>query len=118
MDQVLANGNHYVYTGKVQPKRGERDATGRPLAQYLPSDALVEAVNLAIYLERPLLLKGEPGCGKTRLAQAVAYELDLPYEAWYIKSTSKARDRSEEHTSELQSPCNLVCRLLLEKKKN
>src|SRR6266516_5234046 len=92
MDQVLANGNHYVYTGKVQPKRGERDATGRPLAQYLPSAPLVEAVNLAIYLERPLLLKGEPGCGKTRQAQAVAYELDLPYEAWYIKSTSKARD--------------------------
>src|SRR5437588_4108451 len=92
MDKVLADANAYVYTGKVQPKLGERDATGRPLEQYLPGDALVEAVNLAIYLERPLLLKGEPGSGKTRLAQAVAYELGLPYEAWYIKSTSKARD--------------------------
>ena len=60
---------------------------------YLPSPALVNAVNLAIFLEkRPLLLKGEPGCGKTRLAQAVAHELGLPLETWYIKSTSKARD--------------------------
>jgi len=39
-----------------------------------------------------LLLQGEPGCGKTRLAQAVAYELQLPYEVWTIKSTSKAQD--------------------------
>ncbi len=53
---------------------------------------MIEAVNLAIYLERPLLLKGEPGCGKTRLARAVAYELGLPIEAWYIKSTSRAKD--------------------------
>ncbi len=44
---------------------------------YLPSEELVEAVNLAIFLERPLLIKGEPGCGKTRLARAVAYELTV-----------------------------------------
>lgn len=91
MDKVLSTTT-LMYTGKVQPKREERDENGRPLYPYLPSDALIEAVNLAIYLERPLLLKGEPGCGKTRLAQAVGYELGLPYEAWYIKSTSKARD--------------------------
>jgi MoxR-like ATPase len=59
---------------------------------YLPYEELIEAVNLAIYLERPLLLKGEPGCGKTRLARAVAYELGLPLEAWYIKSTTRAKD--------------------------
>lgn len=88
----LVNANQLEYTGKVQPKPGERDKHGRPLYPYLPDDTLVEAVNLAIYLERPLLLKGEPGCGKTRLAQAVTYELGLPYEAWYVKSTSKARD--------------------------
>jgi len=59
----------------------------------LPSSELIKAVNLAIFLEkRPLLLKGEPGCGKTTLAQAVAYELGLPYETWYIKSTTRARD--------------------------
>lgn len=80
------------YTGKVQPQHGERDTNGQLLYPYLPNDDLVEAVNLAIYLERPLLLKGEPGCGKTRLARAVAYELGLPFEAWYIKSTSRAKD--------------------------
>src|SRR6266567_4467037 len=91
MDKVLSN-NRLVYTGKVQPGQGERDADGRPLYRYLPGDPLIDDVNVAIYLERPLLLKGEPGSGKTRLAQAVAYELGLSYEAWYIKSTSKARD--------------------------
>ena len=80
------------YTGEKQPKLGERDANGQLLYPYLPSAELVEAVNLAIYLERPLLLKGEPGCGKTRLAGAVAYELGLPFEAWYVKSNNRARD--------------------------
>ena len=80
------------YTGAVQPKPGETDNSGRPLYPYLPNEDLVEAVNLTIQLERPLLLKGEPGCGKTRLAYAVAYELGLPFEPWYIKSTSRARD--------------------------
>lgn len=80
------------YTGKIQPQLGDRDANGQSLYPYLPYDELIEAVNLAIYLERPLLLKGEPGCGKTRLARAVAYELGLPLEAWYIKSTTRAKD--------------------------
>jgi MoxR-like ATPase len=80
------------YTGKVQPQLGERDVSGQQMYPYLPYEELIEAVNLAIYLERPLLLKGEPGCGKTRLARAVAYELGLPLEAWYIKSTTRAKD--------------------------
>lgn len=80
------------YTGKVQPQLGEKGTSGQLLYPYLPSPELVEAVNLAIYLERPLLLKGEPGCGKTLLASAVAYELGLNLEAWYIKSTSRGRD--------------------------
>lgn len=80
------------YTGKVQPKLGDRDANGQLLYPYLPYNELIEVVNLAIYLERPLLLKGQPGCGKTRLARAVAYELGLPLEAWYIKSTTRAKD--------------------------
>lgn len=91
MDEVLSN-NQLKYTGKVQPEVGEKDLDGYPLYPYLPDDALVEAVNLTIYLKRPLLIKGEPGCGKTRLAQAVAYELGLPFKAWHIKSTSRARD--------------------------
>ncbi|MEM6255374.1 MAG: MoxR family ATPase [Cyanobacteria bacterium P01_D01_bin.156] len=90
---VTALDSELTYTGKKQPKPGERDPkTHRPLTPYLPSEELVEVVNLAIYLERPLLLKGEPGCGKTRLARAVAYELGLPFEAWYVKSTSQAQD--------------------------
>src|SRR5437016_5912062 len=91
MDHVLTR-DQLKYTGKVHPNLGEKDTYGQPLYGYLPDAALIEAVNLAIYLKRPLLIKGEPGCGKTRLAHAVAYELGLPYEAWYIKSTSKARD--------------------------
>lgn len=59
---------------------------------YLPDDKLKEAVDLSIALGRPLLLQGEPGCGKTRLAYAVAYTLGLPLETSYIKSTSRAQD--------------------------
>ncbi|ESA34526.1 atpase [Leptolyngbya sp. Heron Island J] len=90
---VTALDSELTYTGKKQPKLGERDpTTQRPLSPYLPSEDLIEVVNLAIFLERPLLLKGEPGCGKTCLAQAVAYELGLPFEAWYVKSTSQAKN--------------------------
>ncbi|AOX01152.1 ATPase [Moorena producens PAL-8-15-08-1] len=82
------------YTGNpaLQPQPGERDSKGQLLYPYLPSPELIEAVNLAIYLERPLLLKGEPGCGKTRLAHAVAYELNLPLRVWGVKSTTRAKD--------------------------
>lgn len=80
------------YTGDVRPAAGERDENGQPLMPYLPDDDVKEAVRLAIHLGRPLLIKGEPGGGKTRLARAVAYELALPFKAWYIKSTSRARD--------------------------
>lgn len=81
------------YTGKVQPKLGEQDPiTKQPLYPYFPSDALVQAVNLAILLKRPLLLEGEPGCGKTKLARAVAYELELPYQEFTVKSTSQAKE--------------------------
>jgi MoxR-like ATPase len=87
---VLAASGKQFYKGKTNSPE-ERQYDG--LAPYLPSSELINAVNLAIFLEkRPLLLKGEPGCGKTRLAQAVARELGLPYEPWYIKSTSRARD--------------------------
>ncbi len=57
-----------------------------------PKSGLIKAVNLAIYLRRPLLLEGEAGCGKTRLARAVAYKLGLPYYRWDVRSNSKAQD--------------------------
>jgi MoxR-like ATPase len=61
-------------------------------AEYIASDALMEAVNCAIALERPLLIKGEPGTGKTLLAKHIAEALDMPMESWHVKSTSKASE--------------------------
>ncbi|BAY13983.1 AAA family ATPase [Calothrix sp. NIES-2098] len=85
------NSDRLEYTGSKQPKQGD-SYKGKLIYPYLPSQELVDVVNLAIYLGRPLLLKGEPGCGKTQLALAVAYELGLDFEAWYVKSTSRAKD--------------------------
>ena len=57
---------------------------------YVATDDLKLAVNAAITLQRPLLVKGEPGTGKTRLAIEVAESLGLPLLEWHIKSTTKA----------------------------
>jgi MoxR-like ATPase len=59
---------------------------------YHAEKSLIEVVNLAISLGRPLLLQGDPGCGKTRLAYVIAFALELPLEEFYIKSTSRAQD--------------------------
>ena len=59
-------------------------------ADYVATDDLKTAVNAAIVLERPLLVKGEPGTGKTVLAEEVAAALGLPLITWHIKSTTKA----------------------------
>jgi MoxR-like ATPase len=59
---------------------------------YFASAELEDAINLAIALGRPLLLQGDPGAGKTRLAYAIAYSLGLPLEEAYIKSTSQGQD--------------------------
>src|SRR5688500_1122269 len=94
-----------LYDGSYQPSPDEQKTYH--IQPYLPDPDLVEAVRLAIPLARPLLLRGEPGCGKSRLAQAVAYEfgrrypaeqptpddkLPWPYEFWPVKSTSRAKD--------------------------
>src|SRR3954469_3115697 len=60
--------------------------------QYLASEGLQHAVNCALVLERPLLVKGEPGTGKTLLAEAIAKSLGLPLITWNVKSTSRAQD--------------------------
>jgi MoxR-like ATPase len=59
---------------------------------YIVSAPLIDAVNCAIALERPLLIKGEPGTGKTLLAKHVSEGLGLPMDSWHIKSTSKANE--------------------------
>jgi MoxR-like ATPase len=58
---------------------------------YVAPPELALAVNAAVTLGRPLLVKGEPGTGKTQLAQEVARALDAPLFEWHVKSTSKAQ---------------------------
>ena len=59
---------------------------------YIAGADLIQAVNLAIFLHRPLLVEGEAGCGKSMLARAVAFELGLPFYRWDVRSTSKAQE--------------------------
>ena len=64
---------------------------------YVATDDLKVAVNAAIVLERPLLVKGEPGTGKTVLAEEVAKALGSPLLTWHIKSTTKAQQGLYEY---------------------
>ena len=66
-------------------------------ASYIASDELKVAVNAAIRLERPLLIKGEPGTGKTLLAQEIAEAIGAPLIAWHIKSTTRAQQGLYEY---------------------
>jgi len=61
-------------------------------ASYIASEELRHAVNVAVALARPLLVRGEPGTGKTLLAENVAAALGLPLLRWHVKSTTKAKD--------------------------
>ena len=64
---------------------------------YVATDDLKLAVNAAITLRRPLLVKGEPGTGKTMLAEQVAASLGLPLLEWHVKSTTKAQQGLYEY---------------------
>jgi MoxR-like ATPase len=70
--------------GKTTPWAGTAD--------YIASDGLMRIVQVAVALERPLLVKGEPGTGKTLLAHSIAQSLGHPLLTWHVKSTTKARD--------------------------
>lgn len=64
---------------------------------YIATEELQMAVNAAVTLERPLLIKGEPGTGKTMLAEEIAASLGLPIIAWNVKSTTKAQQGLYEY---------------------
>ncbi|SDV50944.1 AAA family ATPase [Chitinasiproducens palmae] len=66
-------------------------------SEYVATDDLKLAVNAALTLARPLLIKGEPGTGKTMLAEQVAAALDMPLLQWHIKSTTKAQQGLYEY---------------------
>jgi MoxR-like ATPase len=64
----------------------------RGTEKYLSSEGLQAAVNCALTLQRPLLVKGEPGTGKTLLAEAISESLGLRLIPWHVKSTTRAQD--------------------------
>jgi MoxR-like ATPase len=96
----MANLPPLNYSGTVQPTSEQpNDLVRTVLYPYLPEDDLRDAVNLALALRKPLLLEGEPGCGKSRLAYALFYELSQLYkqinwkfQLWNVQSTSKAQE--------------------------
>ena len=84
------------------PKPIADDYTGFPMKfsgtdSYVATKDLMVAVNAAILLERPLLIKGEPGTGKTVLAHEIAKGLKTPLLEWNIKSTTKAQQGLYEY---------------------
>jgi len=81
----------------VAPNSGKPEIVHKKIAAYIPDSAIQKTVELMQILRRPLLLRGEPGSGKTKLAQAVAYEwynenYQQYYFEWHVKSTAKAQD--------------------------
>lgn len=95
-DQLKFHG-----TSERRPQNPHKDSPTEP-EPYVVSPELKKAVNLAIYLRRPLLLEGDAGCGKTRLASVVAYELGLPLYRWDVRSTTKAQDGLYEYDAILR----------------
>jgi MoxR-like ATPase len=73
------------------------DTRFRGTASYIATDELMAAVNAALVLSRPLLIKGEPGTGKTLLAAEIAAALAMPLYEWHIKSTTKAQQGLYEY---------------------
>src|SRR6266481_6636570 len=65
--------------------------------RYIATEELMSAVNAAMVLSRPLLIKGEPGTGKTLLAAEIARSLSKPFYEWHIKSTTKAQQGLYEY---------------------
>jgi MoxR-like ATPase len=86
-----ARSPHDPHTQSLSPMRFEGTSS------YVATQDLKLAVNAALTLQRPLLIKGEPGTGKTMLAEEVAAALDMPLLQWHIKSTTKAQQGLYEY---------------------
>ncbi len=86
-------------SSKSSASAGQTSADGqtpassyRGTGDYIAAPELMQTVNVAVQLSRPLLIKGEPGTGKTMLAHSIAQGLQMPLVTWSIKSTTKAQD--------------------------
>lgn len=99
----MVTASQFKFEGKpvCSSEKPHQDSPTQP-EPYVVSPELKKAVNLAIYLRRPLLLEGDAGCGKTRLASAVAYESGLPLYRWDVRSTTKAQDGLYEYDAILR----------------
>jgi MoxR-like ATPase len=108
MNNLLPNPYRYEKISATEQPKGLIDDHQRRYEPYLPSAGLIEAVKLAIALQRPLLLEGKPGSGKTQLANSLVFQLTKnnlpghtesagtkpwwPFYIWNIKSYTQARD--------------------------
>lgn len=91
IDLYQGQGQTLVERGPSLPEAAPFDAKEKP-ENYIASDGLRDAVNVALALGQPLLVTGEPGTGKTRLARSVAWELGLAYQEFHVKTSSMASD--------------------------
>jgi MoxR-like ATPase len=82
---------------KYRPEGSMADNRFTGTSSYIATDDLSMAVNAAVTLQRPILIKGEPGTGKTQLAIEVARSLNKPLYEWHIKSTTKAQQGLYEY---------------------
>lgn len=93
---------HFVGDATLRPTQAHKDSPQAPEPYVVEDPELKQAIDLAMYLRRPLLLEGEAGCGKTQLARAIAYELGLPFYRWDIRSTSLAKEGLYEYDALLR----------------
>ena len=96
--QAIISTRHPVpWAGPFRNTPSAMTTTFQGSEQYVATPDLMLAVNAAIRLKRPLLVKGEPGTGKTMLAEEVAQALNMPLLQWHVKSTTKAQQGLYEY---------------------